>query len=268
MAKRFFDDRQTVKVFAFLVIAMWPWPSHAQTSEPHIQPEINTDRPDVTESSVVVPRGSLQIENGAAWTSDHGSHSVDLSETLIRFGILNNTELRFVLPDYFDNLGGPRPRSGFGDLAFGLKRQLGPLPGDVDLAVIIAVSLPTGQSGVTSGGYDPFIKFPWSKELKDGWSVGGQESLFWNTEGNRRNGLWEPTQYLEKQIAKPLDLFVEYAGDYVQHGPSRQLLHFGAAYKRTPVYQVDFHFGFGLNPSTPNHFFAVGYSFRLDRKQR
>jgi hypothetical protein len=256
-----------VKTLAFLVLAVWPRPGNAQASEPAL-PEINTDRPDVTESSVVVPRASVQIENGAAWTSDHGIHSVDLSETLIRFGILNKTELRLVVPDYLDSISGTGTHSGFGDLALGLKQQLGPLPGDVELAVIIAVSFPTGQSGVTSGGYDPFIKFPWSKELKDGWSVGGQQSLLWNTDGNRRNGLWEPTQYLEKQIAKPLDLFVEYAGDYLQHGPSMQLLHFGAAYKLTPVNQVDFHFGFGLNSATPNHFVAVGYSFRFDRKQR
>jgi hypothetical protein len=72
---------------------------------------------------------------------------------------------------------------------------------------------------------------------------------------------------LEKQIAKPLDVFVEYAGDYPHRGQSKQLLHFGAAYKITRVNQVDFHFGFGLNPTTPNHFFAVGYSFRLDHKQ-
>jgi len=214
---------------------------------------------------VVVPRASLQIENGAAWTSDHGSHSVDLSETLIRLGILDKTELRLVVPTYFDSIGRTGLHSGFGDLAFGIKQQLGPLPGDVDLAVIVAVSVPTGQSGVTSGGYDPFIKFPWSKELKDGWSVGGQQSLFWNTDGHRRNGTWESTQYLEKQIVKPLDVFTEYAGDYLQRGPSRQLLHFGAAYKITPVNQIDFHFGFGLNQATPNHFFAVGYSFRLDR---
>jgi hypothetical protein len=228
------------------------------------QGQINTDRPDVTESSVVVPRGSLQIENGAAWTSDHGDQSVDLSESLIRLGILNRTELRFAAPNYTDGISGAGPRSGFGDLSLGLKQQLGPLPGDIDLAVIIAVSLPTGRAGITSGGYDPFIKFPWSKEMKAGWSVGGQQSLFWDTDGGRRNGIWEPTLYLEKQLAEPLDAFVEYAGDYSQRGESKQLLHFGAAYKVTPLHQVDFHFGFGLNAATPNHFFAVGYSLRLD----
>jgi hypothetical protein len=239
-----------------------------QTSPTAAQPEINTDRPDVTESSVVVPRGSLQIENGMAWTSDHGKRSVDFSESLIRLGILSRTELRLDTPNYLAVISGAGVSSGFSDFSIGLKQQLGPLPGDFELAIIIAVSFPTGHSGVTSGGYDPFIKLPWSKELKNGWSVGGQQSLFWSTDGGRRNGIWEPTLYLEKQIAKPVDAFVEYAGDYLRRGESRQLLHCGAAYRIRPLHQIDFHFGFGLNAATPNHFFAVGYSFRLDHLWR
>jgi hypothetical protein len=237
------------------------WPLDAQNVA---QPDIVTDRPDITESGVVVPRAALQIENGLTWTLDHGTQAVDLSESLIRFGILDKTELRFGVPNYSDRIVGMGLGSGFGDFSFGVKQQLGPLPGDVDLSVIVAVSFPTGRSGVTSGGYDPFIKVPWSKELEHGWSVGGQQSLFWQTEAGRRNGFWEPTFYLERQLTKPWDAFVEYAGDYFQRGESKQILHFGTAYKITPVHQVDFHLGFGLNDATPAHFFAVGYAFRFD----
>jgi hypothetical protein len=241
------------------------WPLDAQTVG---QPEIITDRPDITESGVVVPRGALQIENGLTWTLDHATQTVDLSESLIRFGILDKTEIRFGAPNYSDGIRGSRLHSGFGDLSLGIKQQLGPLPGNVDLSVIVAVSLPTGRSGVTSGGYDPFIKFPWSKELEHGWSIGGQQSLFWQMEAGRRNGFWEPTFYLERQLTKPWDAFVEYAGDYLQRGGSKQILHFGTAFKITPVHQVDFHFGFGLNSATPAHFFAIGYSFRLDHLRK
>jgi hypothetical protein len=139
------------------------------------------------------------------------------------------------------------------------------LPGGFDLAVIIAVSLPTGAGEVSSHGYDPFIKFPWSKELKNGWSVGGMQSLFWNTEDHKRNGDWEPTFYLEKEIRKPWDAFVEYADDFSQRGAPREIAHFGTAYRITPSQQVDFHFGFGVSNAAPSRFFAVGYSFRIDK---
>lgn len=238
--------------------------SNAQSGpDPSTGHEIVTDRPDVTESSIVVPKGSWQIENGMTWTSGHGTQTFDLSESLMRFGASTRTEVRIVVPNYLGGISGP-DATGFGDIALGMKQQLGPLPGGLDLSMIVAVNLPTGASGVSSHGYDPFIKFPWSKELKAGWSIGGMQSVFWNTESGKRNGLWEPTLYVEKELTKPWDAFAEYAGDFAQRGGPKEIAHFGTAYRVTPKQQVDFHFGFGLTHRAPSHFFAVGYSLRID----
>ena len=223
---------------------------------------IVTDRPDVTESSIVVPKGTLQIENGATWTSTHGSKTYDLSESLMRLGIGTRTEIRVDLPNYSGSIARSGV-AGFGDFSLGFKQQIGPLPGGVDLAVIVALSMPTGAKRVSSHGYDPFVKLPWSKELRNGWSVGGMQSLFWNTEDGRRNGDWQPTFYLEKAITKPWDAFVEYAGDFRQRGAPAEIAHFGTAYRYTANQQVDFHFGFGISRAAPAKFFAVGYSYRV-----
>jgi len=249
-------------VAAFSVI------SYAQSPQDTAGPEIVTDRPDVTESSIVVPKGSLQLENGATWTNGRGSQNFDLSESLIRLGVSSRTEIRIVAPNYLGGITGPDFASGFGDIALGMKRQLGPLPGGFDLSVIVALSLPTGSSRVSSHGFDPFMKFPWSKELGAGWSIGGMQSFFWNTDSDKRNGVWEPTLYIEKEIAKPWDVFAEYAGDFAHLSGSRQIAHLGIAYRVTPRQQVDFHFGFGLSHDAPSRFFAVGYSFRIDRLRR
>ena len=242
--------------------------AYGQSQPPEASPEIVTDRPDITESSIVVPKASLQFENGLTWTSDHGQTTLDLSETLVRFGVSDRTELRIVVPNYLAGLSGPTAVSGFGDVAVGMKQQLGPLPGDFDLSVIAAVSLPTGADRVSSHGFDPFVKFPWSKDLKSGWSFGGMESLFWNTEDRRRNLTGESTLYIEKQLTRPWDAFAEYGGDFPQWGGSREVAHFGTAYKITPKNQIDFHFGFGLSHSAPGRFFGVGYSFRIDKVRK
>jgi hypothetical protein len=227
-------------------------------------PEIVTDRPDITESSIVVPKGSLQFENGFTWTQNQRQQLV-VSETLIRIGVANRTEFRIVVPNYLSSAGTNGGASGFGDLAFGVKQQIGPLPGKFDLSVIAGVSLPTGAREVSTGGYDPFLKFPWSRDIGRGWSVGGMQSVFWNTEAGRRNIFWEPTLYVEKQLGEPWDLFAEYGGDYPQRGGSKQIAHFGGAYRVTRTQQIDFHFGFGPNGTTLDRFFAFGYSFRVDR---
>jgi hypothetical protein len=247
-----------------LLLATLATVAYGQRQPPPAEQEIVTDRPDTTESSIVVPKGSLQFENGLTWTNDHGQQTLDFSETLMRLGISDRTELRIVVPNFLDGLTSPISASGFGDIALGMKQQLGPIAGDIDLSVIVALSLPTGAARISSHGFDPFIKFPWSKDLGKSWSIGGMQSLFWYTEDGRRNLTWEPTFYLEKQITKPWDAFAEYAGDFARWGRSKDLAHFGTAYRITPKNQVDFHFGFGLSHATPGRFFAVGYSFRID----
>jgi len=102
------------------------------------------------------------------------------------------------------------------------------------------------------------------REVGNGWSIGGMASIFWPTEEGRRNLILEPTFVLQRDLSKSLDVFAEY-GDYLQHGGAKQTIHFGTAYRINSTNQVDFHFGFGLSSSTPHSFFAVGYSFRVDR---
>ncbi len=225
-------------------------------------PVIVTDRPDLTDAATVVPRGSLLLENGATFTRDHGNPILDGPQSLIRFGLTSRTELRLGVPDYVAALGSSP--GGFGDTSVGFKQQLGPWLGQVELAVIAGVSLPTGARGVSSGGYDPFVKLPWSLELGQSWSIGGMLSFFWLTETGRRNSTGQPAFYIERQLTKPWDVFIEYAADYPTHGGPRPILHAGTAYRITPRNQVDLHIGMGVSRAAPDFFVGIGYSFRLD----
>jgi hypothetical protein len=75
-------------------------PLRAQDQSATIDPgPIATDRPAVTNSSVVVPSGSLQAENGFLETNRQGQSISDGPETLLRFGVATRTELRFNMPD-------------------------------------------------------------------------------------------------------------------------------------------------------------------------
>jgi hypothetical protein len=60
--------------------------------------ELVTDRPDRTESTVAVPRGSLQVELGADWVFDGSSTGrlrvVEAPGTLVRYGARDRLELR------------------------------------------------------------------------------------------------------------------------------------------------------------------------------
>lgn len=222
---------------------------------------ISTDRPAVTESSVVVPAGTLQFENGFLYTVSQGEATLDGPETEVRFGLLSKTELRLYVPDYYAPLQSAAP-SGFGDLGFGMKQQLGPVAG-FDVSLILSLTMPTGARGISSGRYDPSVQLPWSRALSSNWTAAGMLSVYGLTEDGRRNVTGESTFLLDRQLTKTADAFVEYAGDFPERGGPSHLLHFGAAFRPTPHQQIDVHVGVGLSAAAVDHFIGAGYSFRF-----
>src|SRR4029077_4932225 len=76
-------------VLALLLAALGRQIAAASAAEycPDSQSEIQTDRPDVTNSSFVVPTGSLQAENGINLTARAASRSIDGTNTRIRLGV-------------------------------------------------------------------------------------------------------------------------------------------------------------------------------------
>ncbi|HEY6339060.1 MAG TPA: transporter [Candidatus Sulfotelmatobacter sp.] len=251
-------------VLLFLLAAARPLRGQSESPTVASSGPIATDRPAIANSSVVVPAGSLQVENGFLEASGKGQSVVDGPESLVRLGLARKTELRFTVPDYFHDLGsGPADfPSGFGDLAVGIKQQLGPARG-FDVSAILFVSFPTGAAGISSGGYDPGLQVPWSRALSPNWTVAGMLSVYWPTQGRTRNVTGESTILFDRQLTKPWDVFVEYAGDFPEAGGPRHLLHFGTAMKITQQQQIDFHFGVGLSSAAADHLIGIGYSIRL-----
>lgn len=252
------------------ILASWLFtlPLHAQTDTSSPTVTITTDRPAVASSPIVVPLGAFQAENGLQYTNQDGNNYLDLPETNLRYGLFGKTELRLEVPDYYYNLPfGSSTISGFGDLAAGVKQQLGPIHG-FDVSAIVFVSFPTGANGISSHGYDPGLQLPWSRSLAANWTLGGQVAFYWPTLGPERNFTGQTSFYLDRQLTKPWDAFVEYAGDFPEHGGSQQILHFGTAYKVTPHQQIDFHVAVGLTNAAPRAYVGFGYSFLILPKGR
>jgi hypothetical protein len=224
---------------------------------------IETDRPDVTNSSVVVPRGSLQVESGINLSGRGSSQTLDATNTRLRLGIAECLEILLDLPTYFGRLRGGSA-SGFTDAAPGLKRQIDGLPDGFTLSATAGVSLPTGARRITGGGYGPYLQFPWARELAGGWGVSGMLT------GTLRSGeiadkLVQAALVVEREVGERTDLFVEYVGDYRNVGRAGHLINAGAAWRVTHTRQIDVHFGGGLTDTAADYFFGVGYSIRFDR---
>ena len=144
---------------------------------PTAKDDIATDRPDVTNSSLVVPTGSLQNENGVNFSMREDGRTFDGTNSRWRLGVAPCLELLVDLPIYFANVQGPG-NSGFSDVSPALKWQISPIPGKIDLSVVFGVALPTGVVAIAGRGTQPYLQFPWSWELHDGWGVSGMFTEF------------------------------------------------------------------------------------------
>jgi len=247
---------------ALLVLALLIIATKAGAEEcPTNADPIATDRPDITNSSLVVPYGSLQAENGVDWTVRHGSNALNGTNTRLRLGVAHCTEFLIDVPAYFWSLNGFQ-RSGFTDLVASFKRQL-PIPLGFYLSATGGLGFPSGNSSISGHGYEPYIQFPWSREIADNWGVQGMLTLSWFPSDSPRNPTFETTVAVTRNFGPAADMFVEFVGDY-DHQRPRQILNIGGAWRFTKTQQLDFHAGFGLNSSSVDHFFGIGYSIRFD----
>jgi Putative MetA-pathway of phenol degradation len=230
---------------------------------PTAKDEIATDRPDVTNSSLVVPTGSFQSENGVNFMCQDGGQIIDGTNTRWRLGVAPCLEILIDLPTYFGPVRGPG-NSGFTDATPAIKWQVSPIPGKIDLSLVAGVALPTGALGIAGPGTQPYLQMPWSWELHDGWGVSGMLTEFLRPADVVTSGITEATFSIEKKMTEKASLFVEYVGDYPENASPSQLFNSGGTYRLTPTQQVDFHVALGLNHNAPGYIVGVGYSFRID----
>lgn len=229
---------------------------------PTSEDEIATDRPDVTNSSLVVPTGSLQSENGINLSGRDGATLLDATNTRLRLGVAHCLEVLVDVPTYFAVLGG-EANSGWTNVTPAIKWQISPLPGKIDLSVVAGAGLPSGTRSIAGSGVQPYLQFPWSWKLGGSWGLSGMFTNFFSP-ADLNKLTTETTLSIERELGEHADLFVEYVGDYPEHGDSQLLLNSGGAYRFTRTQQIDFHVAFGLNNDAPHYIFGLGYSFRFD----
>lgn len=239
----------------------------AQAAESCTQPNmpIATDRPDVTNSSIVVPQGSLQNENGINVSRRDGADIFDGTNTRWRYGVAPCFEVLIDVPNYAGTFRGAG-NSGFGNVAPAFKWQVKPLPDKVEFSVTAGLGLPTGARAIAGPGLQPYLQFPWSVELGGGWGISGMVTNFFVPTSMVSRYSNQSTFVIEREFGERSFLFAEYVGDFPLKGGAGQLFNSGGGYRITDTQQVDFHVGIGLNRAAPAYIFGIGYSFRLDKR--
>lgn len=226
---------------------------------------IDTNRPSFCQSALVVPDGSLQIENGGVYQRfRHSLNYFDCPETELRLGLLKHTEFQIYTPmAVINSIGSSTVASATGLNEIGIKKQVGPFK-RLTASVVGALNLPVGTSSVPGTSVQPLLRIPYSFQISRNWALCGMQSIILtNSHGDIR---YEPFGMLTRSIGDKAGIFAEYGGFFQQntHQPAPQIAHFGGIYKLNRHNQVGLHFGFGMTKAAPTAFIGVGYSYRFD----
>ncbi len=228
--------------------------------------ELVTDRPDATESSSIVQPGHVQVELGWLYT-ENDDDDTEISEgpqTLVRIGLTEATELRLGWAGYIDE--GSDGESGVGDGEVGVKVHLLDADGQVpETAVLIAVSIPTGDDEFTSDEVDPGFRFAMAQDLSDNVSAGVNLGVEWATDENdERDSTFIYTAAVGFGLTEKLGAYLEVFGDIgiTADGDSHSV-DGGFTYLLSDNVQLDALGGVGISNDADDWFAGGGVSFRL-----
>jgi hypothetical protein len=244
-------------------------------------PDLVTDRPDQTESPLVVPVGTVQVEIGSLFVNDEeeGTRSEIASApgTLIRYAFHPRFELRLEWPGWIEaesrGAEGQSRVSEAADPELGVKVALVAARGArPDVALLAHVSLPAGGEPIGSPRADPSVRLSvahtLSKRIGLGWNVGWKAQSFRDDVGQTHTLtrlLYTASCGIE--ISERFGSFVEVFGDLPASDRARSAhsLDGGVTYLVTPRVQIDFSAGVALESEAPDRFVGFGISFRVPR---
>jgi hypothetical protein len=240
--------------------------------------DLVTDRPDQTESAVVVPEGDFQGEFGAAFARDEArGEAVEVlggPGTLLRYGVAERFELRLawagVLELETKGAGRRERQSGAADPELGFKLSLlSPERGDGwRLALLVHASVPVGDDELGSPRADPSLRLLGAHDLREGiglgWNVGYETGSFESGGTRHTLGRFVYTGSVGYELAPRWGAFVELFGDLPGSDPDPAAHSFdaGVTFLLTDLLQLDVAAGLGLNDAAEDWFVGAGVSFR------
>lgn len=226
--------------------------------------KIVTDRPDQTESSSVVSKGSLQIESGLLLGfSDMDGLSVRTilaPTTLFRLGIIKGVELRIVSQFESNKIKNSSLRSsGISDIELGAK--IGVLQKEsvnTQIALISHLIVPTGSEELSNDKFGTINKIAFSHEVNDKVGLGYNVGYDYFGKGD---GDFTYSLALGYGLTSKVGLYIETYGEVSDMDKHFSNMDTGLTYLLKDNFQLDFSFGTGINHTM--NYIAVGFSWNI-----
>ena len=232
-----------------------------------------TDRPDVTESAVVVPINSFQIETGFIYQKqkfDQNNISTEndnliLASTVFRYGINDKLELRFG----GEYLSGKTTEGvinsdvqGLRGLFVGSKFQITNDKNRIgDLALLLELGLPFGNEKLRSDKIEPKFIIAAAKDIDESLIICINAGSEYDGDAGKNHAVYSAS--LGISLGDRIGAFLEYYGDAVNGSKPRHNFDFGFTYLQKKNIQIDASAGTILLSNETNWFGSIGFTVRL-----
>jgi len=230
--------------------------------------DFTPDRPSRSDSPFTVAEGFGQFESDLINYTHTGAVLQALDPTL-KYGISHDADVEIVLGGFVQTQQGAGTVQGFGDTIVRAKiGLLGDDGGDIALAVIPFVKIPTARAPIGNGQAEGGIAVPvlFSLPWDFGLTVEPELSALKNALNNGKQASFTGVVNLGRRIIGDLSGFVEiYAQTYTDHataGPTITV-DYGVSYLLTKTVQLDAGANVGLNRATPSLNVYSGIAFRF-----
>ncbi len=219
---------------------------------------IDTNRPGFSFSPNVVAPGRWQLETGVAYTRvDSDVDALSLPTAELRFGIADSVEV-FASSLTWTSVDFPGgDTSGLADMAIGAKVNISGAGDATNMALLLQLSVPIGDSSFSSDRWDPALAFVWAHD--GAISLAGTVKVS-DFEGGLQvdNGLKMPFSLSESASA-----FVEWEANLPEGGGSTHWLNGGYQWLLDDSMQLDINAGLGLNDRAGDYRLGAGFSIRI-----
>jgi len=237
--------------------------------------EMETDRPDVTESPKTVDAGHFQFETDLArFQRENGvegrSDEYLFNQANVKLGLTNSTAIQISFESYvvekdYSSDGSANRSSGFGDVTLRLKQNLsGNDHGKFAIALLPYLKFPTSRADQESQ-YEGGILIPMSIEFGNEWKLGFQieADRLQNQEGSAHHNRILQTLTVSHPLTTKLDGIVETYYTYeFKDAHLKNFLNAALQYELSNDFLIDGGVNYGLQHDAMKSYF-VGLSFRL-----
>jgi hypothetical protein len=218
---------------------------------------INTDRPDQTEGSSTINKGTFQIETGILLSEDDNTNEKNLflPSTLLRFGITDNIEFR-VFQEIEHKIYHSNTITGFSDLQLGLKLQLLKKENSAtEIAFMSHINLPNSSDLFSNNRMGVInkicISHPTNKRTQIAYNIGYDYM-------QAGNGNLTYSFVTSFAINNRFNTYLEPYGEITDFNKHVSKINLGFTYLIKDNMQLDYSLGSGINHIF--NFTSIGYS--------